>query len=137
MVNELEGLCESLRAAMDSLRVGHTHNPAWNMVRDELIRLARENAGLRSRCNVFVQSTARFRGDAERAESECEKLRADADDYRDAISEAVGRTQRAESELAALRKRIEEAPVVEWSRYFDYGESSLVGKRVRLVEEAV
>jgi len=81
----------------------------------------------------------------ERLQMEVVELRGDRDSWRgqaedrmDDWTDMRDRADTAESALAALRKRIEEAPVVEWSRedWIDHCDSvspSYIGMRVALV----
>jgi hypothetical protein len=65
---------------------------AWYKVRAELLRLVAENEALRSKCNVLMSGSTRH----------------------------LGRAERVEAELAALRARIAEAPVASVQRVSDY-----------------
>lgn len=77
--DELAGLPEDVREAFRVFERYECDYPDTNrldlVLRDYCLRLLRENADLRSRCNVFAQSTARFRGDKERAEAELAALK--------------------------------------------------------------
>lgn len=118
--DELEGLAEDVREAIGALYMdGRLDLPKLDAVVAELIRLARENAELR-------ESVRKANSQAERFEREC-YLHGD-------------RAERAESELAALRKRIADAPVISVSRHPISGvmravvsDPNLDGKRVRLL----
>src|SRR5690348_5035164 len=86
MGNELEGLAEPVREAIVLMDERNTVYGCWNLLRAELIRLARE-----LRAERLSNAAAN--------EVNCAAL------------------ERAETELAALRKRIAESPVVSVSRH--------------------
>lgn len=46
----------------------------WRVIRAELLRLARDNDALRSKCNVIMSGSTQHLGRAERAEAELSKF---------------------------------------------------------------
>ena len=117
--DELDKLRPDVREAVDAFdigaRIGMTFgNKGWNIIRAELLRLAGVEAQLGEVCSIWTrdkESAVRF----------------------------LDRAEKAEAELAALKTRIEEAPVVTIN---DSGHiigdgyvPSLRGKHARLVVE--
>lgn len=95
-MNELEKLKPEVREALedidDCMRMDIKVVPvgALGVIRAELVRLARDNEALRSKCNVIMSGSTQH----------------------------LGRAERAESELAALKRRIAEAPTAVVKQFY-------------------
>lgn len=125
MTDELDKLRPDVREAVDAFdigaRIGMTFgNKGWNIIRAELLRLAKENTSRPANTNETIDLMATW----------------------------INRAQNAEAELAALKARIAEAPtaqlidqgraVQQWCVRATDGNllalpPALSGKRVRLV----
>lgn len=86
-MNELDKLRPEVAAAVRTMsgEAGGNRDDAYDVIEAELLRLARENETLIAKCAVLMSLRKRHRA----------------------------RAERAESELAALKRRIADAPVVE------------------------
>lgn len=125
-MNELDKLKPEVREAYSTLdaevspsgRVSYEAYRAWCTIHAELVRMARDNEALRGKCNVIMSGSTQH----------------------------LGRAERAESELAALKRRIAESPVVEcppdkpttedgWLQVIEWakGVNWTKGRRVRLL----
>ena len=92
MTDQLDALPESVRVAVRTMDNKNTVNGCWNTCRDELLRLAEENARLRPMLTARSQEMLRLVSES---------------------GELKTRAEKAESERDALKARIAEAPVVQ------------------------
>ena len=96
MTDEMAGLPEDVREHVANMDAHNTVNGSWNAVRAELLRLARENADLHKTfdaktVHVSIPSPTMY---------------AEFENYARPFKQ---RAERAEAELAALKRRIAEA----------------------------
>lgn len=111
--DQLDALPESVRSAFRDMEKafawGMSVAPTtWHVLRDELMRMAPYEQAV---CRLAIEK-AEQRQRAEKAEARVRELERERWDVVATRNAAIKRAERAEAELAAIKKRIAEAPIL-------------------------